>query len=111
MDTIENVPEYHEVFAKSISVVIDDIRNKDPKEARKTLTFCIQFAYTQWRSETDPDITQEILFKELEKLSLEKKSQDELVIMMGLYFSKAGIKPVQIHQNRAKVFGRVRGRF
>lgn len=110
MESVENISEYHSVFAQSIITTMNAMINDDEKEAKKLMRYMINYAYTQYKESTDVNLSCEAIQKEVEAMDLEKKNAQQLTTMMSYYQAKAKMKPVQVSDMKARVYNRIRGR-
>lgn len=90
----ENISEYHAVFAGIIGKVVETIANKDAAEAKRLLTATIILVYTIKRAE-DEETTPDTIQKEIINLKLDKKSIEELMMLMAYHQARIGITPRQ----------------
>jgi len=107
MEDIENVNDYHSVFARIIETSLNALLNKGSKEARYAMIFSIRYAYVQWKDMIDPEVKLETIEKELDDLKLNELDVDKLTSMMSYYNTKAKMKPVQSADGSAKIFRRL----
>lgn len=107
MEDIENVNDYHSVFARIIETSLNAMLNKGPKEAKYAMIFSIRYAYVQWKDMIDPEVKLETIEKELDDLKLNELDVDKLTSMMSYYNAKAKMKPVQSADGSAKIFRRL----
>lgn len=107
MEDIENVNDYHSVFARIIETSLNAMLNKGPKEAKYAMRFSIRYAYVQWRDMLDPEVTLDTIEKELDALKLDELDENKLTSMMSYYNAKAKMKPVQSADGSAKIFRRL----
>jgi len=111
MESIENVNDYHSVFARSIETCLNALLNKGEKEAKIALIFNIRYSYVQWKDLIEPEISLTDIEKELEDLKLSDLKTEQLISMMSYYNAKAKMKPVQNTDQKAKVFEKLRNRW
>ena len=105
-DSIENIDSYHAVFADSLREIIKALSVKDPDLPKILIKYNIWYAFSMWMCDEHPETTPKDISAEIEKLGLEKKDMPQLVVIMTYYQNKAGLKPVQERDMRAKMFRR-----
>lgn len=106
LESVENIETYHQVFATSMAQVISLLARKDNEQALVLIKYNIWYALSMWRVDEDAEITPEKIDKLIEKLDLDHKKLPQLVVLMTYYQSKAGLKPVQERDLRARMFER-----
>jgi hypothetical protein len=106
LESVENIETYHEVFAASMREVIALISRKDTDQAKVLIKYNIWYALSMWMVDENAELTPEKISKEITKLDLDHKQLPELVVLMTFYQSKAGLKPVQERDLRARMFER-----
>lgn len=112
VESIENVNEYHSVFAQSIATAMNALMNyNDDKVARKLMMFTINYAFTQYTETKDPDMLVENIIELRKKLNLSNLSTDDMITMMSYYQAKAKMKPVQLSDGKARLWQRLKNRF
>lgn len=111
MESIENVSDYHSVFARTIETTLQALLSRSPSEARMAMKFCIQYAYVQWKDSNDSEISFDTIKKEIESLKLDVQELDNLILMMSYYNAKANMKPVQNSDQKAKIFERIKNKW
>lgn len=101
LETLENLPEYHDVVARTLGNVASLIANKQEVEAHTLMKYMIVYAYSSMRMEQS-QVSVIDLQKEIDRLELPKINDTlRLTTIMTFYLSSAGFKPVQ----REKLFG------
>lgn len=128
LQTTRNLNEYHSVFADSLISIINKMATSEA-DARKIMLFNVRQAYILYRMDTPTQRTQldaklaheqelhakgqskikgtvtinydHVLKQELDEMTLEKLSTEELQVKMFTFMTLAGIKPVQNTQQRA----------
>lgn len=110
-ETIENVNEYHGVWAGSLVTIMNILANRpEEKDANRLMRFCIRFAFVQYQENLDPTISYENIVKLLDGMELENKDAKQLTSMLAFYQAKAKMKSVQTSDGKARLWQRLRGR-
>lgn len=104
----ENILSYHDIVANSFSAIINTIQNGQQSEAKKIIRFNIQQAYTLVKMNEDQNRDPMEVYESYKDMIKDKDDIDELTVLMFAWQSKAGIKPVQVHQQRAHTYERLR---
>jgi len=116
MQTIENLNEYHQVMAGTITTILNQITNLDQTDLNKTeqvknlIILVINYVFTQYMENEYPEKKYQEIKAELDKLELKHQSLEDLAIIMAFYQAKAKMKPVQITERRARLFEQIRGK-
>lgn len=105
MQSLENIESYHQVFASSLAEIISKIAIKDFESAKALIRYNIWYAYAMHSCE-DPETQIKTINEGISKMKLDKMDLPELVVMMTYYQSKAGLKPVQERDMKARMFER-----
>jgi hypothetical protein len=108
IQTVENIESYHNVFAQLLSEYFNAIGRANDEGAKKLAVVAITYAYTMYICDVDPDITPEKITAVIKKMTNGKKDLDELSVLMTYYQSKAGLKPIQSINEKARMFERFR---
>lgn len=106
VEQYEHLEDYHAVFAQSLGSIVNFIGQKQEKQAQQLIQYNIVYAYTLWRTMEKPDIEPGEVVKELAGKGVEA---DPHLVMMVVFQCRAGLRPVQRYQSRARTYGRVRG--
>lgn len=106
VEGVENLESYHNVFASSLREVVLALARKDSDQARILIQYNIWYAVSMWMVDEDPKAAPERISAVIEKLDLGKKTLPQLVVIMTVYQSRAGLKPVQERDMRARLFER-----
>lgn len=119
----ENIEAYHDVVARSLISIIEQLAKDSPTTAKKIAKFNIMQAYILYqmdsveanvklidRANKSKKPIYDILAEEVRELIAKYKDKDidEHLIDMFIYQSLAGIKPVQNTKQRARLYERVR---
>jgi len=119
----ENIEAYHDVVARSLISIIEQLAKDSPTTAKKIAKFNIMQAYILYqmdsveanaklieRATSAKKPIYDILAEEVRELITKYKDKDidEHLIDMFIYQSLAGIKPVQNTKQRARLYERVR---
>ena len=114
VDSIQNLPPYHQVFAQAQSEIISNIAKDDLPMAKRILKHNIIHAYTllmvekpqeDWQPTPDGKITLKDSIKaSIEFMKLDEMSWEDLLITMIMYQSIAGIKPTQQFTRQASAY-------
>ncbi len=104
MESYDNNPEYHDVFASSMKLVMTALLQNDNKEAKELLRFNIRYAFVLYREEEDSEAKVKDILKEFKELKVGSMELEELIITMTYYQAKAGMKPVLVSKPSDSVF-------
>ncbi len=111
MESLENLPSYHDVIANAMGNVAALIANKQEQEAHTLMKYLIVYSYTSTLLEAKPDLNEADLYKEVEKLNLKAVNDTmRLASIMSYHLSKAGMKPIQKENLFGKRFAKLRGK-
>jgi len=113
MESVENIPEYHDFISRSMTALIECLANNKVKEAKQLLKFNIEYAYTlvetkEENMDNSPAKVAVDILRTIRKMELDEKEIDELVVLMTTYQSLAGLKPTQHLKLGADKFAKVR---
>lgn len=119
----ENIEAYHDVVARSLISIIEQLARDNPDNAKKIALFNIMQAYVLYKMddvEANAELYEEankqnkkvedVLAADVQELikQYEEKNINEHLVDMFIYQSLAGIKPVQNTKQRARVYERIK---
>lgn len=114
MDTLNNLPPYHMMFAQTQVEIVNQLCKDNPEIAKKILIHNIIYAYTLIKSDEQEKVNQTVEFdtvkNEITIMKLSEKSWEDLLMLMVIYQAKAGIKPTQISSTTSALFDRMKPR-
>ena len=108
IESVENISEYHNVFAQSIVSTMNAVIAEKDHIQKELAKYCIEYAYTQYRESSSSELSWQDILKEIKELQLDKKSKTELNVLMAYYQAKAGMKANQITKHRAQIYEKIR---
>lgn len=104
----ENILSYHDIVANSFSAIINALSTDQANVAKKIILFNIQQAYTLCAMNDDPRRDPLSVYADYRDMVRGKDDINELTVLMFAWQSKAGIKPVQEHKQRAHIYERLK---
>lgn len=112
VETIENVSQYHDIISLATGKAFElsvGTNNKSKDDARQLMRILINYAFTQYQLDLNPEISISSVRKLYNELKLDNLSIEELTTYMSFYQKLAHQSGVQKNDGRAKIFGDVKG--
>ena len=91
-------PEWQDVFASSMRLLINALLQNQTEHANRVFRFNIRYALTIYMEDENPDVKISEIEQKLKEMELSKKNEEELSVIMTYYQAKAGLKPVQVNR-------------